>query len=170
MGALWVESLGFPQPVADAIRRVAQPPGGTDGAARPRAAQRLRAGGRRGAEGRRGGRRRRPAAVPCARDQRRRRPARRRLRQALRRAAGDRAVVLSAFRAASPRFSRPGFPPVRADSVGPFPGRIPGSPGPVHHPLIARRLPCAYGETWVTKWVDSGPTLKSHSVLKAGGR
>ena len=44
VSALWVESLGFPQTVADTIRRAAQPPGSTDGAARPRLAQRMRAG------------------------------------------------------------------------------------------------------------------------------
>ena len=31
VGALWVESLGFPQPVADTIRRAAEPPADQDG-------------------------------------------------------------------------------------------------------------------------------------------
>jgi len=31
VGALWVESLGFPQPVADTIRNAAQPPAASDG-------------------------------------------------------------------------------------------------------------------------------------------
>ena len=42
VGALWVESLGFPQPVADAIRQAAQPPGRDRQRPRSRPAQRLR--------------------------------------------------------------------------------------------------------------------------------
>ena len=60
VGALWVETIGFPQTVADTIRKSTQPPAATD-ATRPGAARRLRAGRRRG--GRRT--RSRPPGRPC---------------------------------------------------------------------------------------------------------
>ena len=63
VGALWVETLGFPQGVADTIRKSAQPLADERRAARSRLAQRLPAGGGGRAEGRRGDRAGRPAAA-----------------------------------------------------------------------------------------------------------
>ena len=52
VGALWVETIGFPQAVADTIRNVAEPLPADRRTARPVAAQRLRAGGGGRAQGR----------------------------------------------------------------------------------------------------------------------
>ena len=84
--------IGFPQAVADTIRKSPQPLADERRAARPRPAQRLPAGGggraaRTSAETAPG----RAAAARRGAARRRRRPARRRLRQALRGAAGNRA-------------------------------------------------------------------------------
>ena len=97
VGALWVESLGFPQPVADTIRCVAEPVADSEApllltlrSASALAASVAQKDAGRGRAGRVAARR--PGALQ------RRRPARRRLRQALRGAAGDRADVLSGSR------------------------------------------------------------------------
>ena len=95
VGALWVETIGFPQPVADTIRKCRAAARAERRAARPRAAQRLRGRGRGGPEERRRDGARGAARGRAGEVRRERRQAGRDVRQALRRAARDTADVLS---------------------------------------------------------------------------
>ena len=164
VGAIWVETIGFPQPVADTIRQAASPLAATctplDLALRSACALATAIAQRSPAEAAL----RRVAAERAKPLQRPRRPARRRVRQALRDAAGDRAGALSGegcrqlmpaadslrcgdgfdhrqHRAAPQRPTGSGRPVARSAR----PDRVDRRPHPQHRPRSGGRVPARRG-------------------------